>query len=126
MLVLDTSALLYWTIAESSLTKIAADAIKHSDRLLVSSISIWEIGLKVKKQHLVLPGTVKEYIEMLHEIDKLEIIAVNETIWLGNLDLEWEHRDPADRTIVATAKIYNCGLITSDSEIRKFYSLAIW
>lgn len=126
MIVLDTSALYFWTLEPSSLTNRATKEIQKQDHLLISAISIWEIGLEVKNQRLSLPGTTKQYLEMLRNTDKLDIIPVDELIWIKNLELEWEHRDPADRTIVATAIIHNCGLITSDDEIRKFYSAAIW
>ena len=46
--------------------------------------------------------------------------------WIKNIELDWDHRDPADRTIVATASLHACPLVTSDSAIRAFYSQTIW
>ncbi|MCY4545319.1 MAG: hypothetical protein OXD39_08780 [Gemmatimonadetes bacterium] len=46
--------------------------------------------------------------------------------WIGNLELDWDHRDPVDRTIVATAKLNKCLLVTSDTTILDYYSRAIW
>jgi PIN domain nuclease of toxin-antitoxin system len=48
------------------------------------------------------------------------------TPWLDNLDLEWEHSDPADRTIVAVATSLACPLISSDRVIADFYPKTIW
>lgn len=45
------------------------------------------------------------YASMLNQLGCLEIIPVNTEIWLKNLALDWEHRDPVDRTIVASALI---------------------
>jgi antitoxin (DNA-binding transcriptional repressor) of toxin-antitoxin stability system len=39
---------------------------------------------------------------------------------------EWDHKDPADRTIVATSMIHKCPLLTSDQKILSFYSQAVW
>jgi PIN domain nuclease of toxin-antitoxin system len=56
----------------------------------------------------------------------VEILPVDEKIWLKNLQLDWPHRDPADRTIVATATLFSCPLITSDRVIQSFYAETIW
>jgi PIN domain nuclease of toxin-antitoxin system len=42
------------------------------------------------------------------------------------LNLAWEHRDPADRTIVALATRFKCPLITSDGVIANYYPMTIW
>lgn len=126
MIVLDTSALLFWTLDPSELSKNAQQAIEQADRILISSISIWEIALKVKRQKLVIPLTITDYVERLLRLEDLEILAVDVQNWLDNLDLPWEHRDPADRTIVALAAHFNCPLVTSDGVIADYYPDTIW
>ncbi len=63
MVVLDTSALIYWTLDPDKLSDDAAAAIGSADRILVSSISIWEIGSKAKRGRLGLPLSIREYAE---------------------------------------------------------------
>lgn len=126
MVVLDTSALLYWTLDPGQLTSAAGQAIEEADRLVISSISIWEIGLKVKREKLVIPLSMREYVNRLERLDKLEILAVDVRTWLENLDLKWEHRDPADRAIVATARLLGCPLVASDRIIAAFYNETVW
>ncbi|MCU0489471.1 MAG: type II toxin-antitoxin system VapC family toxin [Anaerolineales bacterium] len=126
MIVLDTSALLYWTLDPARLSSKAARAIQQADRILVSSISVWEIALMVKNQKLAIPLPITEYVEKLQRVDTLEILPVDVQTWLDNLNLPWEHRDPADRTIVALAKRFGCPLITSDRVIADYYPEAIW
>jgi PIN domain nuclease of toxin-antitoxin system len=126
VIVLDTSALLYWTLDPARLSSKAARAIQQADRILVSSISVWEIALKVKNQKLAIPLPITEYVEKLQRVDTLEILPVDVQTWLDNLNLPWEHRDPADRTIVALAKRFGCPLITSDRVIADYYPEAIW
>ena len=43
-----------------------------------------------------------------------------------NLELDWDHKDPADRTIVATAMLLSSSLVTSDRMIKQFYAEAVW
>jgi PIN domain nuclease of toxin-antitoxin system len=41
------------------------------------------------------------------------------------LALRWEHRDPADTMIVATAQKYSACIVTADALIRSFYNNTI-
>lgn len=126
VIVLDTSALIFWTLDPDRLSTAAATAIAESQRTIISSISIWEIGLKVKKDQLVLPLPMAAYVEKLQTVEGVEIVPVDEKTWLKNLELVWEHKDPADRTLVATAIIFSSPLVSSDKLIRKFYPETIW
>ena len=126
MIVLDTSALVFWTLNRDRLSRTAAQAIADADRIALSSISIWEIGIKVKKEQLSIPISIQEFTDKLEQIDRLDILPVDVQTWIKNLELDWDHRDPADRTIVATASLHACPLVTSDSAIRAFYSQAVW
>jgi PIN domain nuclease of toxin-antitoxin system len=123
---LDTSAVLYWTLDPDQLTIAARQAIDGADRLVISSISVWEIGLKVKRGKLTIPLSIPEYVDRLDRLDKLEIRPVDVRTWLENLELKWEHRDPADRTVVATARLLGCPLIASDKRIASFYEETVW
>ena len=126
VIVLDTVALLFWMFERVSLSKDAARAIASADRIAVSSISIWEIGVKVNTGKLSIPLPVPELAERLERVDRLDLLAVDLGTWLMVLDLDWAHRDPADRTIVATAALLACPLLTPDSRIQKFYTRSIW
>ena len=125
-IVLDTSALLFWSFDPASLTTAAQDAIDSSKAIVISSISLWEIALKHKRQRLHLPLKPAEYATELQRVSKIEIVSVSLETWLTNVGLIWDHADPADRTIVATAVERNCPLVSSDRHIREFYPHAIW
>ena len=126
MIVLDTSALIFWTLDRARLSEAAAQAISSADRIALSSISIWEIGIKVKRERLFIPVAIQEFTDKLETIDRVDILPVDVLTWIKNIELDWDHRDPADRTIVATASLHACPLVTSDSAIRAFYSQTIW
>ena len=126
MVVLDTSALLFWTLHRERLSEAASGAISEADRVLVSSISIWEIGVKVARGRLSIPLSVREYAGRLERIERVEVLPVDTRTWLASLDLSWDHRDPADRIVVATAVVNECPLVTSDRAMRNFYSPALW
>ncbi|MDJ0755932.1 MAG: type II toxin-antitoxin system VapC family toxin [Ardenticatenaceae bacterium] len=125
-ILLDTSALLYWTVAPDRLTDKATQALEQAEVILLSAISIWEIGIKMKRGKLALPVTIEAYANRLETVNRVDILSVDVATWRQNLALNWDHRDPADRTIVATAMINQVPLVTSDREIREFYPDIIW
>ena len=104
----------------------AVTVIAAAQEIVVSSISIGEIGLKVKRGKLELPLSAAAFVVRLEVTDRVRIEPVTAATWLANLALAWEHKDPADRTIVATASLLSCPLVTSDLEIRAFYAAAVW
>ena len=126
MVVLDTAALVYWTLDPRQLSPVGVEAIESADHIVISSISVWEIALKVKRGKLDIPIPIAEYAKRLQLIENLEILPVDVQTWLDNLELDWEHRDPADRTIVATASRLSCPLISSDKLVSDFYQRTIW
>ena len=128
MILLDTCGLLWYT--ENS-EKLSPTAREYCDKIydtgaFVSSISLWEIGLKIKNGKLDIGTTIDDYLIRLKSLNTIEIIPVDEKIWLKSLKLDWEHRDPADRVIVATAMLEKMPILTSDVAIREFYNNVIW
>lgn len=126
VVLLDTCALIFWTLDPDALTVKARKTIEASEQVGISAISLWEIGIKAKRKGLDLPLSFGDYVDRLRTVDGLDILPVDDRIWVANVDLDWDHRDPADRTIVATAMIHGLSLITSDARIQAFYTDTIW
>ena len=112
MIIADTATLIFWTLDRERLSAPAARAIAQADKIGVSSISIWEIGIKVGKGKLDLPLSIREFTDRLAQVDRVEILPVDAATWITNLELDWNHRDPADRTMVATAILQACPLVS--------------
>ena len=128
MILLDTCALLWWTLDPDGLSERAKDACARiNDKgAFISSLSLWEIGMKMKRG-VINPGIdIATYVHRLKLLGSIEIIAVDEHIWIQNMALQWENNDPVDRTIVATAIIKNLPIVTKDKLIRDFYHNIIW
>lgn len=128
MFVLDTCALLWWTIDPESLSKKAEKVCSQINvqGAFISSITIWEIGIKMKKGLLDIKENLASYVNRINLLQSIEIIPVDEHIWIKNLMLNWDHKDTADRTIVATAMMRNLPIVTKDKVIRDFYRNTIW
>jgi PIN domain nuclease of toxin-antitoxin system len=92
-----------------------------------SSISIWELGIKVRGGKLDLPVTVDEFVMRLERGGIVELLPVDTTTWLRTLSLDWAHRDPADRVIAATAQIKQVPILTKDRVLHDFRDVeCIW
>ena len=87
------------------------EKVKHG---LVPSICIWEIAIKIKNNKLDLGVNLDKYVATLRKSDVVTIVPIDENIWLKSVSLDWSHRDPADRVVVALAEIEQAGIITSD------------
>lgn len=128
MVLLDTHALLWWTLDPD---KLSPKAAAHCAEIIttgafISSITIWEIGIKIKNHTLDIGMPVEKYLQKLNELNCVEIIPIDEKIWIDSINLKWPHRDPADRVIVATAKYKGVPVISKDEKITGFYKNTLW
>jgi PIN domain nuclease of toxin-antitoxin system len=120
VIVLDTHALLWWALDPEQLSERAAAMLREMEQGggYASSISIWELGIKVKRRKLELPLTVEEFARRIERGGIVELVPVDTLVWLRSLSLEWRHPDPADRVIVATALIKQVPVLSKDRAVR--------
>ena len=129
MIVFDTHALLWWTLDPEKLSHKARSICARIEEqgAYMSSISIWELGVKIRNEKLDIGMSIRQYAERVQRLGCVETIPVDESVWIRNLELEWGHRDPADRTIVATALILGLPLLSKDDAIRSYHGIeSIW
>ena len=89
------SGVLDWTLhRDRQLSEAASGAISEADRVLVSSISIWEIGIKVARGGLSIPLTVIGSTLSAWSGARVEVLPVDTETWLANLDLPWDWPGP--------------------------------
>ncbi|WP_016872930.1 type II toxin-antitoxin system VapC family toxin [Chlorogloeopsis fritschii PCC 9212] len=128
-IVLDTCALIWWSLDPERLSQSAKKVCNQMEREkngIVPSIAIWEIAIKIKNKKLDLGVNLNEYVASLKQSSVVRIVPIDEDVWLESVKLEWSHRDPVDRVVVALATSNQASIITADKEIRDFYSDVIW
>jgi PIN domain nuclease of toxin-antitoxin system len=128
-IVLDTCALIWWSLDPDLLSasaKDVCDLMEVRKNGLVASISLWEIALKVKRGKLDLGVDLQIYINTLLRSDVIQIIPIDVSLWVDSVNLDWNHKDPVDRVVVALANKYQAQLITKDTVIKDFYPLTVW
>lgn len=131
MIILDTHVLLWWVNDPSKLSKRVQNVItteKHEGVILVSSITVWEIYMLIRKKRLQLTMDTDSWLEAVESLPYIQCIPVDNKIAAKSVTLPGEfHSDPADRIIVATAREKGIPLITADERIRKYSSVqSVW
>jgi len=131
VIVLDTHALVWWVTGDAELSANARAAIKkelNGGEIIVSSISAWEIAMLVAREKLVLTVDVDAWLAAIAEIEVVRFAPVNNEIAVKSVSLPGEfHKDPADRMIVATARVLAIPLVTKDEKMRAYpHVKTIW
>ena len=120
--VLDTHILIYWVSQPDRLTPAqhhAIQTISPKNPAVLADISLWEIAMLGAGGRLSLQLPIREWITraVAPPLVRVAEITANIAAEVGDLT-GWDHRDPADRLIVATARVYGARLLTNDERIR--------
>lgn len=132
MIVLDTHVLIWWVSgATDQLSPAAQQAITQEiqdGKIVVSSISAWELAMLVAKDRLALSMDVADWLACVDQIESITFVPVDNTIAVKSTELPGEfHKDPADRIIVATARKVAAPLVTADEKILAYpHVRTIW
>ncbi|MGK7874708.1 MAG: type II toxin-antitoxin system VapC family toxin [Xenococcaceae cyanobacterium] len=122
MIILDTHIWVWWVDDNKQLSEQHRQWIKENQSfgLGVSVISCWEVAKLVEKGRLVLACTVEEWLEAALAYPGVQLLNLTVPIIVQSTQLKGFHADPADQIIVATAKVYDCLLLTADNKILKY------
>jgi len=131
MIVLDTHAWIWFASNPEILSrkaKKAVDLAVKKKSVLVSSISVWEVALLVKKKRLELSMDVADWIAKSENLPFIQFIPVSNSIAVKSVNLPPPlHPDPADRIIIATALSIGAPLVTKDKKIAAYSHVkTIW
>ena len=117
-LLLDTHALLWMVENHPRLgTEIAGvlNRAAHEDRIMISAITPWEIGLLASKKRIDLHSDVMAWVHQALALPGLSLAALSPEIAVASTRLPFEmHPDLADRILVATARHLGAALVTAD------------
>jgi PIN domain nuclease of toxin-antitoxin system len=122
MLVLDTHALI-WAHTGIRIPKKVAKRIEaagQDNQLFVSAITPWEIALGVRRGRIKIAGDVLGWIQDALDALAAVIASLEPAIAVDAVELAWDHADPSDRIIVATARRLGASLVTADTAILEF------
>lgn len=118
-LLLDTHVFIWCAIAPDQLGERCRDAITRlSNELHVSSVTTLEIAQLSWAGRLEIRGKVMPWFDRAIRALGGEIIDIDGAIAAGAYELPQPlHRDPADRILAATARLFDAHLVTADKRL---------
>jgi PIN domain nuclease of toxin-antitoxin system len=125
LLLLDTHC---WIWAQlglvQQLSRAALQSIKDAERegnLRISVISIWELAMLEKRGRLALPMNIRMWVEQALSKPGIAVAPLTPEIALESVHLPGEmHGDPADRMLLATARVLGARLVTKDAQLIRY------
>ena len=118
---LDTHILLWWLGENSRLSPEQRRVLEKADEenpLLVSDITLWEIATLASLGRIKLHLPLREWLEQAAAPPLVRLLPITPAVAAEVAALpDSFHRDPADRILVATARVLGSTLITRDRQI---------
>jgi len=117
-LLLDTH-IWVWSIMEPHrISKDAArELVKPGATIWLSPVSIWEVQVLVDRGSLDFKEGVRAWLSTHLEKSAVREAPMTNSVARDLADFELEHRDPADKFLVATARVYDLTLVTADERL---------
>jgi PIN domain nuclease of toxin-antitoxin system len=119
-LLLDTHILIRWLGYPKKLsheqTRALEAAVRRGEPLAFSAVTLTEIAMLVSEGRLDLKVPLREFFADLAGNPVFQLLPVTYEI-ASDVALLAVLKDPADRTIAATARVHRLDLVTSDTRI---------
>ena len=111
---LDTNVWSWTLLGNRRLTRAAQDANDNARTRYLSPVSLYEVGQKARfgKWPEIAPHVQR--LRELAEAQGLDFAVLDADIWVRAGTMDWSHRDPFDRLLVATALRYGMPIISAD------------
>ncbi len=120
---LDTHILLWWLGEATRLSATQWKVIENagpSEPLWISEITLWEIATLHSLDRIELRLPLRDWLEKATAPPLVRRFGISPAIAAEVAALpDSFHRDPADRIIVATARVLGATLLTKDQRIRR-------
>jgi len=121
VIVIDTHVWIWWVDDDQRLKRAVRDMIDTERDVRVSAISLLEIATAVSLNRLVLRPSVKHWLHIAQSAEQIKVEPLTDELCLESVNLPGEfHRDPADRLIVALARVLDTELVTADGRILNY------
>jgi PIN domain nuclease of toxin-antitoxin system len=114
--------------------ELAADERAALDALAIAgtppalaAISLWEAQMLATKGRLELDSPLTHWLPTAAAAETVSLLPMDVSVILALDELpKGFHDDPADRIIVATARVHGLALATRDGNIRRSRSVKLW
>ena len=117
-LLLDTHIWLWSLLDPDRLAETVKRAFMSEEReLRLSPISAWEALLLAERGRVTLEPDPHRWLRKAMSTVPIVEAPVTLDVALASRTIDVQHQDPADRFIVATARVYGLTLVTADARL---------
>ncbi|HET8810287.1 MAG TPA: type II toxin-antitoxin system VapC family toxin [Flavobacteriaceae bacterium] len=125
-LLLDTHSVIWFITENNQLSTKAKRLIEEPSNICYVSIaSFWEMGIKYSLGKLQLNTNLNHIFELIDQ-SGFTILPIKTSHILMNSTLQFHHRDPFDRLIIAQAKNEGLTLISKDRMFKNYGENLVW
>lgn len=125
-LLLDTHTFIWFVNGDTQLSQKAKEFILNkSNQNYVSIASIWEMAIKVSLGKLKINRPFKDTLTQIED-NGFELLPIVFDHTLVLTLLEFHHRDPFDRVLIAQAKSEDMSIITRDDQFSHYAVPLVW
>lgn len=125
-LLLDTHSLIWFLNGDEKLSNNAKAVIEDdANSKIVSIASIWEIAIKISLSKFRFSKGFKHFLDMVED-NGFEILPITFEHTLELSTLEFLHRDPFDRLLIAQCRSEKLVIVTKDDNINRYNLKTIW
>lgn len=120
-ILLDTHVLLWWFEETERLSEVQRgilNGVASTSSLLISDITLWEIATLHELGRIRLRIPLRDWLERATAPPLVRRLGISPSVAAEVAQLPTDfHRDPADRILVATARVHGASLMTRDQRI---------
>jgi PIN domain nuclease of toxin-antitoxin system len=125
-LLLDTHIWLWSILEPKRLSSRVAEALENPEsELWLSPISIWELRNLCEKGRMAVDEEIDVWIPRAMRALPLREASVTFEVARETGRLQLPHCDPADHFLVATARVFELTLVTSDEHLLKARDISV-
>lgn len=119
-LLLDTHIWIWSALDRGRLSARLTAALENPrNELWLSPISLWEILTLCQKSRLTLHPNPQAWIANTLDAIPMREAPITYQVAQETARVQLPHRDPADRFLVATARVFDLTLVTADEQLLK-------
>ena len=123
-LLLDTHIWLWSVLEPGNLGRRVARELEKSDNeLWLSPLSIWELLLLCERGRFALDEAVDTWVPRASAA--LKEAPVTREVAIETRNIQLAHRDPIDRLLAATAKVFDLTLVTADRKLMSVKGVSV-
>ena len=120
-ILLDSNAWVWQLIHPERLSALARDLLQDvGNELLLSSVCVWEIGVKDRKKGFGFSRPFGEVVAAELASGRYTPLAVTHDHALQATRLPVHHRDPFDRLLIAQAQAERVPILTADTKFEQY------